>query len=144
MWILADVTIPEMLQPYLEVLLTALTALFVALLTWLAKKISDKANLKEAEKEGLLALTEGIVEIQRTYVDAVKVASADGKLTAAEMQQAKDAAIDQALIVAKGSGKDFLVALSRERLGALVEMILAKLKIGGFGEAPAPTPGDDA
>jgi hypothetical protein len=133
----AATIIPSWIQPFLVTILTALSALFVAALGWLTKIVIQKTNASAADTQAIQAVQAGVVDVQRTYVDALKTAAPDGKLTSAQISTANALAIAKAKEVALGAGKDLLLTLGSEHLNGLVESVLAKLKIAGFGSAPA-------
>lgn len=135
--ILADIEIPDWAMAVIIPVVLAVLGLIAQGLRYLNKLIADKIGASDTERELMGGLTEGIVTIQRTYVDALKEAAADGRLTADEMNTAKEKAIDEALTVLKGPAKALALQMGRERLGALVELLLGKLKISGFGAAPS-------
>ena len=71
----------------------------------------------------LTILEAGIEETYRTYVQALKAARADGKLTAEEKQEARTRARDRALELARAEGVDLI----RELGPAFIELYLSKL-----------------
>lgn len=73
----------------------------------------------------LTILEAGIEDTYRTYVQALKAARADGKLTAEEKQEARRRARDRALEIARAEGVD----LVRELGPAFIELFLSKLVV---------------
>lgn len=82
-------------------MLEVLAPILVAGLTWLSAKLAQliKAKVKNEYLRGVLvrldeAVFTAVKELQQTVVDAIKEATADGKITEAEKQRIKQAAID--------------------------------------------------
>jgi hypothetical protein len=79
----------------------ALSPLLLAALTWAAAKLAQyiQAKVKSEYLRGVLvrlddAVLAAVREIQQVTVEAIKAASADGKLTPEERAKVKQAAID--------------------------------------------------
>ncbi len=79
----------------------ALSPLLLAALTWAAAKLAQyiQAKVKSEYLRGVLvrlddAVLAAVREVQQVTVEAIKAASADGKLTPEERAKVKQAAID--------------------------------------------------
>jgi hypothetical protein len=71
----------------------------------------------------------GVGGTMQAYVDAVKAASADGKLTEEEAKIAKDMARGFIISFAKAQGIDIIRDYGHDALGWLIEYTLGKLKM---------------
>jgi hypothetical protein len=127
----AEITIPTWLVGSLEIILLAIAGLVTALIGLATQRIIVKMNASEAEKQGLLALQAGIISIEETVKEKVVSAMEDGIITSEEASNLRQAAYDKAIEVAKGPGKDFLIALGKERVVPLIEKLLAGMKTDG-------------
>lgn len=121
---------------------TVLTTLLVGVVTTvlgiIGKVISDwsKREKKKAEViEGLEAkvgayeaIEIGVKKAQVEFVDLIKEASKDGKLSEAEIGKAKALAIETATEVATGPAAEYLVKLSGDAVIGIIEWILGKKK----------------
>ena len=96
---------------------------------WL-KKLADKTNASEAERQAVEALMEGVEHSMETMVIDLKKSASDGKLSKQERAAALDSALTHAKTVAKGPGLEFLKTVSRERAGFMVKQLLAKVSKG--------------
>ena len=81
--------------------LQVLSPILLAALTWVAAKVAQyiQAKVKNEYLRGVLvrlddAVLAAVREVQQVTVEAIKSASADGKLTAEERARVKQAAID--------------------------------------------------
>jgi hypothetical protein len=81
--------------------LQVLSPILLAALTWVAAKIAQyiQAKVKNEYLRGVLvrlddAVLAAVREVQQVTVEAIKSASADGKLTAEERARVKQAALD--------------------------------------------------
>jgi len=82
-------------------MLEVLAPIVVAGLTWLSAKLAQliQAKVKNEYLRGMLvrldeAVFTAVKDLQQTVVDAIKAATADGKITETEKQRIKQAAID--------------------------------------------------
>jgi hypothetical protein len=82
-------------------MLEVLAPIVVAGLTWLSAKLAQliQAKVKNEYLRGMLvrldeAVFTAVKDLQQTVVDAIKAATADGKITEVEKQRIKQAAID--------------------------------------------------
>ncbi len=82
-------------------MLEVLAPIVVAGLTWLSAKLAQliQAKVKNEYLRGMLvrldeAVFTAVKDLQQTVVDAIKAATADGKITEIEKQRIKQAAID--------------------------------------------------
>lgn len=116
----------ELLPMLVEVLLPAIMAIAMYYLTRLGHAGMVKLKASDAEKDAFTALMAGVEHAQQVFVEDIKAMG--GKLDAAARQQALDLAMAHALSVAKGPGKDLLITMGRERVGAWVKTILARWK----------------
>lgn len=105
------------------------------------------AHLKEGyirsiAQRAWIEIQGAVLEVSQTFVEALKLASADGSLTAAEQAEAKAKAIK---VAKENIGKKGLARLARvlgvdidRWLGSKVEQAVSMLKVPA-GEAPLPT-----
>jgi len=82
-------------------MLEVLAPIVVAGLTWLSAKLAQliQAKVKNEYLRGMLvrldeAVFTAVKDLQQTVVDAIKAATADGKISEIEKQRIKQAAID--------------------------------------------------
>jgi hypothetical protein len=130
--------------------ITALGSVITALLGWLARKgvgyldkktkVLDEAGelqRKEALKNKIVDTVTLVARAtMQTYVDEVKAAKADGKLTKEEAAEAFRRTLDQSLELLRREG----IEVGRDVLGVIVEAVVGKLKTeknGLRGEAKA-------
>ena len=88
-----------------------------------------------ARSKALLALEAGVDLAYRTYVQQIKLASADGTLTPDEQAEARRISKEAALAFAKQNGVDLIVTLGAESLDVWIAKIVKNLK--GPGNLPA-------
>jgi uncharacterized membrane protein (DUF106 family) len=103
-------------EPFISLVSLVLTALF----TYIFKLLRDK----NVNNEAINVLQDAIAKVQDSYVEEIKRASSDGKLTKEEAAQARKLAIDTALTQAKGPVKDLLLKWGKDRLEGLVARIV--------------------
>ena len=106
----------------------AIVGVGVNILRTYVNRLLVKWEATDAEKERTMLLMEGIVEANDELVTHLKLAAADGKLTQGEMKQAKDIALNHAIKLGKEQGLDLVKEVGIKRLGALIELLLAKIK----------------
>lgn len=92
-----------MKEQILQVVVPLLGTVVTAALTWAGAKLVNliQAKTKNEYLKGALVRAEqavqtAVLEVKQVYVDAIKVRSADGKLTSEEAEEAKKLAIDAA------------------------------------------------
>lgn len=138
----APVTTPAapVAEPATSMIWTVLLAVISGILAILGGFISSffswvktKAGQTEAEQKAVDALSVGVTEAYNKFVKIAKDASADGKLTEKEKQEARDFAIATAKQIATGPAKDLLFAWGKPKLENIVQQLVAKMK-----GAPAP------
>ena len=113
--------------PFVGTVLSILGALLIGLLKHYAGKLMTRIKASDAEKEAIQCLLEGMAVAQENIVRDAKKKASDGKLTKAEIEQAKSAAIAHALTVAKGPALDVLKEMGSERMGSLIKQLLSKM-----------------
>ncbi len=115
---------------WVPIVITAAVAILgigIKVLKSYVNKLMEKWDLTDAEKEKTLLLMEGIIHANDEMVIDIKAAAEDGKLTHEEMKQAKDLAINHAVELGKNQGLDLVKEVGIKRLGALIELLLAKI-----------------
>jgi len=128
---------------------TAATAI-AAVLTYLFKRLVDwiikEYELSKSQKEAGQALLEGMAKAQEEFVREAKKASADGKLTKAEVDMAKSIAWKHAADVAKGPAREIVVNWTEKRVASLIKQLLARFKGGkdGTTKPVTETPADSS
>ena len=105
-----------------QIAATLLITLIGVLGTWLTAKIAKRnelANISTATNEAVRAAQLTVLELQQTTVEAMKAASEDGKLTAAEiehlgallLEKALDKMSDAAVKVLNSAGVDLTAVI---------------------------------
>lgn len=135
--------------------LQVLSPILLAALTWVAAKIAQyiQAKVKNEYLRGVLvrlddAVLAAVREVQQVTVEAIKSASADGKLTAEERAGVKQAALNsvKSHLGMKGLGELAKVlgldggAVER-LLSTRVEAAVHDLKVARASSGAATTPG---
>ncbi len=135
--------------------LQVLSPILLAALTWVAAKIAQyiQAKVKNEYLRGVLvrlddAVLAAVREVQQVTVEAIKSASADGKLTAEERARVKQAAIDsvKSHLGTKGLGELAKIlglegGAVEKLLSTRVEAAVHDLKVSRANGAPATTEG---
>ena len=98
-------------------------------------KARTDATVSATRRKAFQALEAGIDIAYRTYVQQIKLASADGSLTPGEQAEARRIAKEAGIAFAKQQGVDLAVALGAEYLDLWIAKIVKKLK--GPGNLPA-------
>lgn len=93
-------------------------------LRWLGNKLNASQAVKDAQE----ALILGVQAVQAEYVEALKRGNADGKLTPEEAKEAKDLALAKAKTLASAQGLKVMQAWGEDKLSALVELVLNRIK----------------
>ncbi len=110
---------------------SALTALGWALGgLWTAFRASDWfARLRnERLRKAIDALEAGVDITYRTYVEAIKAAREDGKLTSQERREARRRARETAIQFGRSQGIDILQELGADYIDMWIERILRQVK----------------
>lgn len=99
---------------------------------WAAFKSSDLyARLcRKRFNTALHVLESAVEETYRTYVEAIKEARADGKLTQVERRRARALARERAIAIGREQGIDVLTQLGRDSLDLWISRLVKKLKRG--------------
>ena len=99
---------------------------------WTFFKTSDWfERLRRKKLDRALEILEAAVEeTYRTYVEAITLARADGKLTADERRQARALAQARAVAIGRAQGIDVLAALGREQVDLWIAKLVKGLKGG--------------
>lgn len=105
----------------LETIISTIGAVLVALISWAAKKTSDKGAAMEA-------LWVAVQLTNAELVDDLKKKAEDGKLTAEEAKAARDLALSKAFEIAKGPALKVLQDWGKPKLEALVHDLVEKVK----------------
>lgn len=108
----------------LELIMGAIALVLGFGLKWLASRFSASKATQDANEALLL----GVAHVQSTYTEAIKDASADGTLTDEEAKKAKEDAISKAKELCTKEGLQLLESWGKDKLGAIVEILLTKLK----------------
>lgn len=108
----------------IEILLSIGVILIAAGLRFLYVKFQASETVKNATEAVILA----VQHVQLTYTEAIKKAREDGKLTDEEAKEAKQLAMAKAMELAKGPALSLLTAWGKDKVGAIVELALSKLK----------------
>lgn len=85
------------IENLVQIAATLIVTLIGVLGTWLTAKIAKRAelsNISTATDEAIRAAQTTVLELQQTTVDKLKAASADGKLTKAEIAELGKMLID--------------------------------------------------
>ena len=110
---------------------TIIPLVITAIFGWIGSELRKRNQLTEQNQirnDGREALEAAVAKVQVEFVDLAKAAAADGKLSKAECDQAKDKAIDTALEIASGKASEYLLGLGWNLLGGIVETIVGKNK----------------
>lgn len=120
---LSDIQNPE------TVLTLAATALGAV---WTFFKSSDWfERIKRRKLDRALEILETAVEeTYRTYVEAITLARADGKLTSEERRKARELARNRAIAIGRAQGVDVLAAVGREQIDLWIAKLVKGLKGG--------------
>lgn len=121
----------KLLETLVYVLPTLLSVLTGYIILWLRKKqqwLIEKANLDANEQEALECIMEGMAKAQDEFVRQAKAASEDRRLSADEVQKAKDIAYTHAVAVAKGPAKDLILDWGKTRVDSLIKQALSNFK----------------
>ena len=89
------------------------------------RRVQSQRNSK-----ALQALEAGVELTYRTYVQAIKEARADGKLTPEEMREARQRARDAAIEFGRTQGIDVLRELGGEYIDLWIAKLVKRLKQG--------------
>ena len=92
------------IETVVQIVATLLITLIGVLGTWLTDTIAKKhelANIAAATDEATKAAQTTVLELQQTTVEAMKAASADGKLTQSEIEELGSLLLQKALQVAE-------------------------------------------
>ena len=95
------------------------------------KKKAEEETNNEVILETLTTLEAGVAKTEKDFVEGVKAASADGKLTKEEMKQAEDMAKQNAIEIAlqiAPAAANLLVKASSDMISGLIKLILGKQK----------------
>lgn len=103
------VIIETVVQIAATLLITLIGVLGTYLTTKLAKK-AELANIAAATNEATEAAQTTVLELQQTTVEAMKAASADGKLTESEIQELGALLLQKALDKMSNSAKNVLTS----------------------------------
>ena len=97
---------------------------------WTLVKTSDWFARIKARRWArvIVAVEQGVVYAGQTYADAVKQASADGKLTHDEARRALNTARDAAISFGRTRGVDVLREVGREYIDLYIEQALGTMK----------------
>lgn len=99
-------------------------ALLVLIVTTLLGLLWKFLRSKGIESEAIDTIRNAIQLVQDTFVDEIKKASADGKLTKEEAEQARNLAWEKALELAKGPVKDVLLKWGIDKVKAIIGRIV--------------------
>ena len=102
-----------LIENIVEIAATLLITLIGVLGAWLTAKIGKREELKTiaaATAEATRAAQQTVQELQQTTVDRLKAASADGKLTAAEIMELGDMLLSGAMAKMSDASKSVLTA----------------------------------
>lgn len=102
-----------LIENIVEIAATLLITLIGVLGAWLTAKIGKREELKTiaaATAEATRAAQQTVQELQQTTVDRLKAASADGKLTAAEIMELGDMLLSGAMAKMSDASKNVLTA----------------------------------
>lgn len=102
-----------LIENAVEIAATLLITLIGVLGTWLTAKIGKREELKTiaaATAEAISAAQQTVQELQQTTVDRLKAASADGKLTSAEVAELGDMLLSGAMAKMSDASKNVLTA----------------------------------
>ena len=129
----------EILQWVATTLGAVLTGALLLLSRWVASKTSVSLLQDAATRLGLACRT-AVAEVQQTYVDALKEASADGKLTAEERKAAKDKALVTAKALLGVKGLRLLAKAFGLVNGGLESMLASSIEATVAELPPGPGP----
>ncbi len=115
---------PEMMDHILKL------SVEFALAIWMFVKSTDYfKNIKSERIQRVLEILEGAVEdVYWSYVRDIKIKSADGKLTSAEIETAKNRAFDQAQEIAAGEKMDIIKLIGKEIIFSKIAGIVGNKK----------------
>ena len=111
-------------EHFIELLIT----LIGILLTILKSTELYKKHVKERYEKALACLEVGIKETQDIYVEAIKKAREDGKLTDEEKLEAKNKAIEHAKELGAKLGIDVITILGQEFLDTIIAKKVNEIK----------------
>ena len=97
---------------------------------WAAFKSLDLMKMCRDDKyaEAVRALEAGVGKTYDVYVEQIKAARADGKLTSSERRAARNRAVQFAVDYARDRGVDVVETLGREYIPVLISRIVRDLK----------------
>lgn len=101
------------IETVVQILTTLLITLIGVLGTWLTTKIAKKqelANIAAATDEATKAAQTTVLELQQTTVEAMKAASADGKLKQSEIEELGALLLQKALDKMSDAAKNVLTS----------------------------------
>ena len=115
---------PEMMDHILKL------SVEFALAIWMFVKSTDYfKNIKSERIMRVFEILEGAVEdVYWSYVRDIKIKSADGKLTSAEIETAKNRAFDQAQEIAASEKMDIIKLLGKEIIFSKIAGIVGNKK----------------
>lgn len=122
------------IETVVQIVATLLLTLIGVLGTWLTVKIGKKnelASIAAATNEATKAAQTTVLELQQTTVEAMKAASADGKLTESEIKELGSMLLAKALDKMSASAVNVLTAAGVD-ISALItgagEAMIAAMK----------------
>jgi hypothetical protein len=97
---------------------------------WTLFKSLDFFNFLRRRRfnKALRILEAGVEETYRTYVRAIQGGRADGRLTDAERQRARELARDRAIRIARNEGVDLIRTLGEDFLNLWIAKLVNRLK----------------
>ena len=99
------------IENLMQIVATLIVTLIGVLGAWLTAKIAKRAelsNISTATDEAIRAAQTTVLELQQTTVDKLKAASADGKLTKAEIAELGKMLIDGSMEKMSDAAKNVL------------------------------------
>lgn len=110
---------------------TAVLGVISKVVTDWSKREKEKAEIDKevyAHDAALEAIAAGVAQVQTDFVNDIKKAVDDGKLTKDEIKGARDAAIRTAKKLATGPALDYLSKLTTDAVNGLIDLVVSTKK----------------
>jgi hypothetical protein len=111
-----------------ETTITLLGAVFGAAWTFFKSQDWYQRAKQQRFAQAITALEAGVDQTYQTYVRAIKEASEDGKLTAAERRRARELARETAIAFGRSQGIDVLAEVGNDYIDLWINRLVKKAK----------------
>ncbi len=88
----------------------------------------EKRDERNAHYEAIDALETAVTSVGETFVNGVKAAATDGKLSKSEIETARDMAWNEATTIVVGPALDLITSWSRDAITTIINSIVGNRK----------------